>query len=112
MFTEASYTFPIKISHPLSSKGRIDIDLEDTVDLSNFSSSCSISWNNTSGGALCSITDTVSKIIQVNFTFLSNLTANTTITLIINNIINPKSPSITFFGITTYYDSSISSSKV
>lgn len=57
MFTLASYTFPIKVSHPLSKNGRIDFDLSNAVDLTNFSNSCSVSWNSTTGIAACSVTD-------------------------------------------------------
>lgn len=33
-------------------------------------------------------------------------------TVKINNLINPKNPSLATFGIVTYYDASVSTSKV
>jgi len=71
---------------------------------------CSASLSNGTVSATTCIS--VGNVLSINFTAGGYINAPCNVTLAINGLTNPLQPIIYYFGITTYYDSTISTSRV
>jgi hypothetical protein len=102
------YTFQFVINQPLSSTPSIKIVFASDIGISGVTCSASLS----NGTVIATTCTTAGSTLSINFTAGGIISVPNNIILSINGLTNPLQPTIYLFGITTYYDSTLSTSRV
>lgn len=93
--TRTTYIFNISINHSLSNSAFILLNLPLELDITQFSSNSNCTFLaplNTVVQVVCSIFDSINKVIIVNVNSTSGINLSQMLTITINDIINPVNP--------------------
>jgi len=108
--SSVNYTLSILTAQPLGTSPSLKFYF--TSDITIASPVCSVSLITGTVSAMTCQINATTNVLTVNFTALTAVTSSTNISVAISGFTNPSSPNTDNFGIETFYDSSISTSRV
>ena len=110
--TNVDYNFQMTISQGLGTSPAVKINTFPSTVTVPSSPTCSITLVSGTVLSQSCIFDNVTRILTLNFTSSTVVSATTIIQITVSGITNPSAPTTNSLGIETYYDSSVSTSRV